>query len=606
MPNFPLYHCPCHPLLPPYLPSSLPALHPLDALYFCDACDAIRCARCVQLEVASYFCPGCLFEVPSASVRAERNRCARNCFQCPACPAALHVVPSDPPRPPPPPPDSSASSSAGQAPYYLECRACGWNSSSIDLSFDKPVGLAHQVLGQEKTSAETRETDRLQSHFDHYLHRLTQALERQHLLAPAAVGAAGAGRLAKKSLAGKAFTNSRRRAPLPFRASPGGTTSDRDGPGPAAKVLVPGSPLGVGTARPSPSPTTTGTATAFPLAILPAPISEDPVPYRAKNRWADAVRARGREGTTVESVFEDPEIGTEDGARPVGRERGMVRDMMAFQGQGGDGGFAGIEQLWDQPWAHYSRLSSNQRPTRLPLLAKRTLRCPTCTHTLIRPESKPHSTRYKIKVVAMNYLPGVEVGARRVLGTTAEGQWRDSAKKDQGRREKLENRLGPGNVYAFQLALTNPLLESISVALTPGHTSLHGLTPTPADLFEVWFPLQVVPVGAFGEAPAEAPAQEGGEWVEVGESVSKVTFYIAVHEALRRYIKPGRSLELQFDLNLEFTYTVEEEYTPDVGKAAERRGTTSAREKEAVPQVRKVEKTFRFDTRVTVGTVAGE
>lgn len=164
MPNFPLYHCPCHPLLPPYLPSSLPALHPLDALYFCDACDAIRCARCVQLEVASYFCPGCLFEVPSASVRAERNRsvsllpphgpvrmliiwipsarCARNCFQCPACPAALHVVPSDPPRPPPP--DSSSSSSGGQAPYYLECRACGWNSSSIDLSFDKPVGLARE------------------------------------------------------------------------------------------------------------------------------------------------------------------------------------------------------------------------------------------------------------------------------------------------------------------------------------------------------------------------------------------------------------------------------------------------------------------------------
>ena len=36
---------------------------------------AIRCNRCGSVEVNGYYCPNCLFEVPSASVRAEKNRC---------------------------------------------------------------------------------------------------------------------------------------------------------------------------------------------------------------------------------------------------------------------------------------------------------------------------------------------------------------------------------------------------------------------------------------------------------------------------------------------------------------------------------------------------
>lgn len=71
------------------------------------------------------------------STRAEQYAsCARNCFECPECPSALHVVASDPPP--------SSPQTTGHPPYLLECRACGWNSSAISLTFSKPLGLARE------------------------------------------------------------------------------------------------------------------------------------------------------------------------------------------------------------------------------------------------------------------------------------------------------------------------------------------------------------------------------------------------------------------------------------------------------------------------------
>ena len=54
---------------PQNLPSSSYSYHEIHDLYFCEECDSIRCNRCVSVEVSGYYCPNCLFEVPSASVR---------------------------------------------------------------------------------------------------------------------------------------------------------------------------------------------------------------------------------------------------------------------------------------------------------------------------------------------------------------------------------------------------------------------------------------------------------------------------------------------------------------------------------------------------------
>jgi dynactin 4 len=157
-----LYHCPClssSPIPPPpHLPSSSYSFHPLHTLFFCEECDAVRCNRCVSVEVSGYYCPNCLFEVPSASVRAEKNRfvdalkklvgagilqqdrCARNCFMCPNCRNTLSVVPSDPP-------DAGDGrtvpiSTVGEPPFFLYCSHCRWDSAEVGITFEKPTGLA--------------------------------------------------------------------------------------------------------------------------------------------------------------------------------------------------------------------------------------------------------------------------------------------------------------------------------------------------------------------------------------------------------------------------------------------------------------------------------
>jgi len=58
----------------PHDPRANHSLYPLDNLLFCNECDAIRCPRCCTEEVINWYCPNCLFEVPSSAVRSDGNR----------------------------------------------------------------------------------------------------------------------------------------------------------------------------------------------------------------------------------------------------------------------------------------------------------------------------------------------------------------------------------------------------------------------------------------------------------------------------------------------------------------------------------------------------
>jgi dynactin-4 len=58
----------------PHDPRAAYALYPLDNLLFCDECSQIRCQKCVNDEIITWFCPSCLFDVPSGQVRGENNR----------------------------------------------------------------------------------------------------------------------------------------------------------------------------------------------------------------------------------------------------------------------------------------------------------------------------------------------------------------------------------------------------------------------------------------------------------------------------------------------------------------------------------------------------
>jgi len=50
------------------------SLFPIDNLLWCTECHQMRCARCMFEEVVCWYCPSCLFEVPSSTVRSDGNR----------------------------------------------------------------------------------------------------------------------------------------------------------------------------------------------------------------------------------------------------------------------------------------------------------------------------------------------------------------------------------------------------------------------------------------------------------------------------------------------------------------------------------------------------
>jgi hypothetical protein len=58
----------------PRAPRSNYSLHPLEHLLYCEDCQQIRCPRCVLDEIVTWYCPNCLFEVPSSTVKSEGNR----------------------------------------------------------------------------------------------------------------------------------------------------------------------------------------------------------------------------------------------------------------------------------------------------------------------------------------------------------------------------------------------------------------------------------------------------------------------------------------------------------------------------------------------------
>ena len=58
----------------PRSPRSNYSLYPLEYLLYCVDCHQIRCPRCVSEELVTVYCPSCLFEVASSSVKTEGNR----------------------------------------------------------------------------------------------------------------------------------------------------------------------------------------------------------------------------------------------------------------------------------------------------------------------------------------------------------------------------------------------------------------------------------------------------------------------------------------------------------------------------------------------------
>ncbi|KAF8630933.1 hypothetical protein AX17_005290 [Amanita inopinata Kibby_2008] len=428
---------------PPHLPSSSYSFHPLHTLFFCEECDAIRCNRCVSVEVSTYYCPNCLFEVPSASVRAEKNRCARNCFMCPNCRNTLTVVATDPP-------DAGdgrlaiPTSTVGEPPFYLYCNHCRWDSAEVGIVFEKPTGLAAQLQRQEDSAPDSLEFDRLKEHFEPFI--------RASLSSLSSSVTAHSGSIVNPSSA--AHSHHLYSTSITAAAS---AALARDIPG-------------VGKYTPAVSRSSSGRG------------GRD----RSVNK-DEMIEYRSRLDITTASA-----IGSGGGEADVE----FMKHLETVEE------VASLEQRWGNSWAT-SLQTRDLKPVRIPLHSKRSKRCPVCTHILIKPEQKAQSVRYKIKLVAANYLPAITVALPHTFPTP------DTVKRaltktssTTAANDQSNPTLHPGETYAFHLALTNPLYDPIQVRLaTP---RMHAASSTTEKArrppFGVSIPTSTFTVAAFAEA----------------------------------------------------------------------------------------------------------
>ncbi len=115
-----------------------------------------------------------------------------------------------------------------------------------------------------------------------------------------------------------------------------------------------------------------------------------------------------------------------------------------------------------------ARFVNELRPMPAPLATKRAKRCKECRHILVKPEAKPTSTRHRIKLVALSYVPHVALkplpGASGAVALPSSGP---SALLGG------DVVLDPGTPTQWILTLRNPLFDAVKVsiatpAVTPG------------------------------------------------------------------------------------------------------------------------------------------
>ncbi|PFH63182.1 hypothetical protein XA68_16621 [Ophiocordyceps unilateralis] len=334
----------------PRAPRSSFSLYPLEYLLYCEDCQQIRCPRCVTEETVTYYCPNCLFEVPSSNLRSEGNRCTRSCYQCPVCVAPLQVSSI---RPTPPQPDGDGHSSGG--PFALFCQYCSWSSRETGIEFERASGIHSQLAKMENGGAprltfremRERRKDRPEDP------PLPDALLNRHL----------------QFASLKAFYHEQL---ADARAAVAGGLPMRDG---------------------------------LALASSPASLTRIMSLYTGRAAHHHHHHHHGQNGRPADVVREA--LTTDEGLRLAQLDESSSVDKLAL---GGWHSTASHQQRLLQPDAVADvRFTDHLCPVPCLLRTKRSKRCPVCRHIISKPEAKVTSTRFKIRLVAKSYMPSIAI-----------------------------------------------------------------------------------------------------------------------------------------------------------------------------------------------------
>ncbi|KAG0646777.1 Dynactin subunit 4 [Hyphodiscus hymeniophilus] len=412
----------------PRAPRANYSLYPLEHLLYCEDCHQIRCPRCVLDEIVTWYCPNCLFEVPSSTVKSEGNRCTRSCFQCPICISPLSVSSVEAP-----PEGLGAEYTSQSGPYVLNCSFCNWSSKEIGIVLEKPNSVFQQLSkirnkGQPAANAKEARKDSVARTLD----ISTQVIMEE-----------GGDEDAEEVVLNpetqfanlKSFYLTQLAETSPTGAL--GFTGDYGYGSPGALSRIMGLYTGVSFSdKKSKSKTGTMREACDALEGFQAsrPSSEKAISRLRKEGWHSTASAEQMAEQTHDAQF--------------------------------------VSELW--PVANMLRM-------------KRSKRCKTCRHILSKPESKISTTKFRIRLVALNYIPSISIKPLQPPSSS-----------------NPAGLLTPLNPTQFVLTFKNPLFDGVKVSIatpasTPGRFSSRVTVLCPQ--FEV---------GANTDVWDEALREEGG------------------------------------------------------------------------------------------------
>lgn len=383
------------------------ALYPLEHLLYCEDCQQIRCPRCVIEETLNWYCPSCLFEVPSSVVKSDGNRCTRNCFNCPVCVSPLTVNSIENPEAP----------SATGGPYILACPYCHWSTIETGIEFEKHTGVYGQlsrIANGGKSIPTQKERDK-----DRERRKELQARQRdsRNLLSPS-------------------------------EDSPTSDVTKQPSP-PSRDDIFSNLSAFYKSQIEAQTPST-------PFSAHDLNFSSPSAYSRIMNMYSSVgakKQKRGKPSLMREAASELEGLAVYDTAS----------DNAAIERIKKDGWSTTLSpaQKLAQVDPHV-QFEDELRPVPTLLCTKRAKRCRSCRNILSKPESKITSTRYKIKILALSHIPRLSIRALPNNATpttpTAQGPF-------------SYNNLRSGIPINFLLQLSNPLFDNIKVTLaTPSTT----------------------------------------------------------------------------------------------------------------------------------------
>ncbi|KAL4928363.1 putative dynactin Arp1 p62 subunit RO2 [Aspergillus undulatus] len=345
----------------PRAPRSNFSLYPPEQLLYCEDCHQIKCSRCITEEILCWYCPSCLFETPSSLVRHEGNRCGRNCFNCPSCTAPLAVTALE-----------GESSGEHGGFWVLSCSYCMWTTLDIGIKFDKPTSIRAQLTKLTTDAASTAASRTRGSRaFSDLKSPLSMYSSIDEQLPPASASGPSEEQATNANpprtrdarfAALKAFYKDQIAATTTTGVDPGDFAGQFSSPNTLQRIM--------------------SIYTQSRLSSL----------YGNTNRKSRARPPVMREALTPSEGLSIPNRDF---------ETAIIR-RLASDDCGWDG-TASLEQRASQ--SPSARFVENLLPLPTLLRTKRSKRCKSCKHILVKPEFKPQSVRYRIRLIALSYIP---------------------------------------------------------------------------------------------------------------------------------------------------------------------------------------------------------